>query len=124
MGLLVASRSPCLRLAMVLADRANAFPRRQVCGWPAQILEQTVRDKNQWLLTAVLAGLLIIVFWYSVAVWQATPAMPLYGNIIVGVATTLALVAGCGLTALIYHSRRKGYDEPARPQTKREDQAN
>jgi hypothetical protein len=71
-----------------------------------------VRNKNQWLLIAVLAGLLIIVFWYSVAVWQATPSMPLYGNIIVGVATTLALVAGCGLTALMYHSRRKGYDEP------------
>ena len=72
-----------------------------------------MRNKNQWLL--------IIVFWYSVEVWQATPSMPLYGNIIVGVATTLALVAGCGLTALMYHSRRKGYDEPPRIKTKVED---
>jgi hypothetical protein len=109
---------------MVLGGRADAFHRRQVCGWTAQILEQTVRNKNQWLLIAVLAGLLIIVFWYCVTVWQATPAMPVYANIILGVAMTLALVAGCGLTALMYHSRRKGYDEPARPQRKREDQAN
>ncbi len=82
-----------------------------------------MRNKNQWLLIAALAGLLIIVFWYCVSVWRATPAMPLYANIILGVAMTLALVAGCGLTALMYHSRRKGYDEPARPQTKKEDQA-
>jgi FtsH-binding integral membrane protein len=89
----------------------------------AQILEQTVRNKTQWLLIAALAGLLIIVFWYSVAVWQATPSMPLYGNIILGVAMTLAVVAGCGLTALMYHSRRKGYDEPARAKKKAEDEA-
>ena len=40
--------------------------------------------------------------------------MPLYGNIIMGVAAILASVAGCGLTALMYYSQRKGYDEPAR----------
>jgi hypothetical protein len=48
--------------------------------------------------------------------------MPLYGNIIVGVATMFALIAGCGLTALMYHSRRKGYDEPVRPKV--DDEAN
>jgi hypothetical protein len=30
------------------------------------------------------------------------------------VAAVLALVAGCGLIALMYHSHRRGYDEPAR----------
>lgn len=80
-------------------------------------------NREQWLLITVMAGLLIVVFWYSVSMWQATPAMPLYGNIIVGVATTFALVAGCGLTALMYYSRRKGYDQPARIKKDSEDEA-
>ena len=40
--------------------------------------------------------------------------MPLYGNIIVGVAAVLAVMAGRGLTVLMYYSQRKGYDEPTR----------
>jgi hypothetical protein len=40
--------------------------------------------------------------------------MPLYGNILFGAATILMLVSGCGLIALMFYSRRKGYDEPAR----------
>jgi hypothetical protein len=84
-----------------------------------------MRNKDQWLLIAVLAGLLIMVFCYSVAVWQATLSMPLYGNIILGVATTLTLVAGCGLTAaLMSHGRRTGHDEPTRTKKKAEDEAN
>jgi len=31
-----------------------------------------------------------------------------------GVAAILALVAGCGLIALVFYSHRKGYDAPAR----------
>jgi hypothetical protein len=31
-----------------------------------------------------------------------------------GVAAVLILAIGCGLIALMYHSQRKGYDEPAR----------
>jgi hypothetical protein len=83
-----------------------------------------VRNKGQWLLIAVLAALLIVVVWYGVAIWQATPSMPRYGNIILSVATALALIVGCGLTALMYHSRCKGYDRPARTKTKADDEAN
>jgi hypothetical protein len=83
-----------------------------------------MRNKDQWLLIAILAGLLIMIFCYSVAVWQATPSMPLYANIVVGVATTLTLVAGCGLTALMYHGRRRGHDEPTRTKKKADDKAN
>ncbi|MEK9279507.1 MULTISPECIES: hypothetical protein [unclassified Bradyrhizobium] len=72
-----------------------------------------MRTKNQWLLAAVLAVLLVVATWYCVAVWQATP-MPLYGNIILGAAAILVLVSGCGLIALMFYSHRKGYDEPAR----------
>jgi hypothetical protein len=50
--------------------------------------------------------------------------MPLYANIVVGVATTLTLVAGCGLTALMYHGRRRGHDEPTRTKKKADDKAN
>ena len=71
-------------------------------------------NKNRWYLVAVLVALLLAALWYCVAVWRATPSMPLYGNIIMGVASILFLVAGCGLIALMYYSQRKGYDEPAR----------
>jgi len=40
--------------------------------------------------------------------------MPLYRNIILGGAIVLMLVLGCGLIALMFYSRRKGYDEPTR----------
>jgi heme A synthase len=63
---------------------------------------------------AALVALLVAAIWHCVAIWRATPSMPLYGNIFVGVAALLALAAGCGLTELMYHSQRKGHDEPAR----------
>jgi hypothetical protein len=73
-----------------------------------------VSNKNQWFLIAALVALLVAALWSCVEIWRATPSMPLYGNIILGVAAVLALAAGCGLTALTYYSQRKGYDEPAR----------
>jgi hypothetical protein len=69
---------------------------------------------GHWLILAVLLALLGATAWYGVSVWMATAPMPRYGNIIIGIAATLALVAGCGLIALMYHSNRKGYDDPAR----------
>jgi heme/copper-type cytochrome/quinol oxidase subunit 2 len=84
-------------------------------------MEETVRNTNQWLIGAVLAALLVGTAWYGVSVWRATSSMPLYGNIILGVAAILMLVSGCGLIALMFYSRRKGYDEPARSnRTRRE----
>jgi hypothetical protein len=35
-------------------------------------------------------------------------------QLILGAAAILMLVTGCGLIALMFYSRRKGYDEPAR----------
>jgi hypothetical protein len=46
-----------------------------------------------------------------VAIWQATPSN---GNVIMGVAAVLALVAGRGLTALMSYSYSKGHGEPVR----------
>ena len=73
-----------------------------------------MRSTNLWRLAIVLAGLLIAAIWFGVSVWKNTPSMPLYGNILFAVATILMLVSGCGLIALMFYSRRKGYDEPAR----------
>jgi hypothetical protein len=73
-----------------------------------------VSNKSQWFLVGILVALLVAALWYCVSMWRATPSMPIYGNIILGVAAVLALAAGCGLTALMYYSQRKGYDEPAR----------
>lgn len=71
-------------------------------------------NKNQWLLVAVLVALFGAALWYCVSIWRTTPSMPGYGNVILGGAAVLILIVGCGLIALMYHSQRKGYDEPAR----------
>lgn len=71
-------------------------------------------NKTQWSIGGVLVAILIAALWYCVTMWQALPSMPTYGYAIMGVAVVLALVAGCGLTALMYYSQRRGYDEPAR----------
>ena len=76
--------------------------------------EDAASNKTQWFLVAVLFALLVAALGYCVTIWRATPSMPLYRNIIVGVAAVLAVMAGCGLTALMYYSQRKGYDEPTR----------
>jgi CDP-diglyceride synthetase len=78
------------------------------------VAEDAVSNKSQWFLVGGMVALLVAALWYCVAIWRSTASMPLYGNIILGVAVVLALVAGCGLTALMYYSQRKGYDEPAR----------
>ena len=82
-----------------------------------------MRNKAQWLLMAVMAALLAMTFWYSLTIWRTTPAMSLYGSIIMGVAAALAVVAGCGLIALMYHSRRKRFDEPPHVRAKQEEGA-
>jgi hypothetical protein len=73
-----------------------------------------VSNKNQWFLLAALVTLLVAALWCCVAIWQATPSIAFYGNVIMGVAAVLALVAGRGLTALMSYSYRKGHDEPVR----------
>ncbi|WP_245317066.1 hypothetical protein [Bradyrhizobium manausense] len=73
-----------------------------------------MRNTRHWLLSAALAALLVLAVWYCASVWQATSPMPLYRNVILGVAAVLMFVIGVGLTALMFYSRRKGYDEPAR----------
>ena len=101
LGLLVASRSPPMRVAMALETPVATD------GKPfAPMVEEFVRSKTHWLLAAVLATLLVATTWYCVAVWKATPFRPLSGNIIVAVSAVTALFAGCGLIALMFYSQR------------------
>jgi len=69
---------------------------------------------SHWLIGVALVGLLAATAGDGVSVWRATPPMPLWGNVVIGIAATLSLVAGCGLIALMYYSNRKGYDDPPR----------
>ena len=68
------------------------------------------------LMLAMLAALLLVLagVWYSAQVWAANPPMSLYRNVIMAVAVTLMAVIAGGLISLMFYSRRKGYDEPAR----------
>ena len=70
--------------------------------------------KSQWLLAVVLLALVMFIGWYAVSVWMATGPIPLYRNVILGVATALMFVLGCGLIALMFYSQRKAHDDPAR----------
>jgi hypothetical protein len=69
---------------------------------------------NFRLVVVTLATLLVAAAWFSAAVWATAPPMPLYRSIIIGVALALMVVTGGGLIALMFYSRRKGYDQPAR----------
>ncbi|MBR0712380.1 hypothetical protein [Bradyrhizobium liaoningense] len=80
----------------------------------APVKKGTVRNKNRRLVAAVLAALLVGATWYCVSVWQAAPSMTRSGNIIMGVAAILVLVAGGGLITLMFYSYREGDDESAR----------
>src|SRR5438874_2524988 len=64
-----------------------------------KVMERPVR-KNR-VLAAMLAALLVGSTWCCVWAWRAAPSMPLYGNIIMGVAAILVLAAGCGLITLV-----------------------
>ncbi|MBR0827811.1 hypothetical protein JQ596_19965 [Bradyrhizobium manausense] len=78
------------------------------------VTKRSGRNKHRRLVAAVLAALLVGTICYGVSIWRATPPLTLQGNIIMGVAAILVLVAGCGLITLMFYSYRRGYDESAR----------
>ena len=71
-------------------------------------------------LIAVLLALLGSAIWIAVAGWQAVGdvAIPAHGYIAMSLGIGFSLVVGCGLMALVFYSNRKGYDDPARRETK------
>jgi hypothetical protein len=106
LGLLVASRSSSLRMAMALGTMLapHAIRQRQLCregcASPTRAREGIVHNTNQWVLAAVPAARVVAATCYGVSVWRATPPTALYGNIILGAAAILMLASGCRLIAL------------------------
>ena len=78
-----------------------------------------MRNKARWLLMAVMAALVAATSWYSLTIWRTTPALSLYGSIVLGMAAALAVVAGGGLITLMSYSRRKDFDDSPRASAKR-----
>ncbi|KAA0069999.1 hypothetical protein [Tardiphaga sp. P9-11] len=68
------------------------------------------------LLMALFAMLLFAIIWASLA-WTSTDVeMSVHGWIALGLGTSLSLIIGCGLMALMFYSSRSGYDETASPE--------
>jgi hypothetical protein len=66
---------------------------------------------HQWLTITVLMSFLAATAWYGSSVWAATDPMPTYAYVAMVLGTVVAVGLGCGLTALMYYSQRRGYDD-------------
>lgn len=117
-GLLVASRPTPLWLALSRAFgdsiRAQQVHREPLPGF-RKPMEEVVHVTYR-LVLAMLATLFLVfaAIWYIAMVSAATPPMSLYRNVIMAVAVTVMALTAGGLIGLMFYSRRKGYDEPAR----------
>jgi hypothetical protein len=60
-----------------------------------------------------LLALLAASVWFAVYAWGALegPALPIEGQIAMGLGILFSLIVGCGLMALVFYSSRHGYDD-------------
>ena len=72
-------------------------------------------------LLAGLLGLLALSLWLSAFAWSQLDGapIPLGGFLAMGLGIAISLALGFGLMALLFHSRRHGYDEPPRLEDRR-----
>jgi len=77
---------------------------------------------GQIIVLAALIIILIMTAVWATSVWNAggESVMDKHGWIALGLGTFFSLLIGCGLMALMFFSRRSGYDEVADPFRKRE----
>jgi hypothetical protein len=66
---------------------------------------------HQWLTIGILLGLLAATLWYGSTVWSATSQMSTYAHVAMVFGAVVMIALGCGLIALMYYSRRHGYDD-------------
>ncbi len=62
------------------------------------------------LLVVGLGGLLAAILLFALKDWDAS-AISMHGWIALGVGSTLSILVGGGLMALVFYSARKGYDD-------------
>lgn len=67
------------------------------------------------LVVIALLGILAGSVWFAVQGWTGIdgPGLPVAGYVAMGAGILLSLVVGVGLMALIFYSRRHGYDDAA-----------
>jgi hypothetical protein len=67
-----------------------------------------------WIILAVLLGMLAGAVWIGYDVWMTTSDIPISesGYLAMGLGAALSLVVGCGLMALLLYGNRHRYDEP------------
>ena len=63
-----------------------------------------------WIILAVLLGMLLATTWIGYDMWTTTSDIPVSENdyIVVGIGAGLSLLISCGLMALLFHSSRHG----------------
>jgi hypothetical protein len=76
--------------------------------------ECIVMKVGNWIILAVLLGMLSGTIWIGYDIWKTTADVPISENgyVAMGVGAALSLLIGCGLIALLFYSSRHGYDEP------------
>jgi hypothetical protein len=67
------------------------------------------------LVVIALIGILAGSVWFAAQGWTGIdgPGMPVAGYVAMGAGILLSLVVGVGLMALLFYSRRHGYDDAA-----------
>ncbi len=100
-------RSSSLRVAVALMLTSNREPAVQA----AEARDGGDRaPPNQWLLGAVLTALLVVAVWFCVAACRRQLIDAALPQRCSGALQSMLLVIGCGLIALVFCSRRKGYE--------------
>jgi hypothetical protein len=69
----------------------------------------TMKAAN-WIILAVLLGMLSATIWIGYDMWTTTSNIPVSENgyIAMGIGAALSLLIGCGLMALLFYSSRHG----------------
>ena len=69
-----------------------------------------VMKVGNWIILAVLLGMLSATIWIAYDIWETTADVPISENgyIALGVGAALSLLFGCGLMALLFYKSRHG----------------
>jgi hypothetical protein len=71
---------------------------------------------RRYAVIVPLVAILAASVWFAIYAWTALdgPAVPLEGQIAMGLGIVFSLIVGCGLMALVFYSSRHGFDDAAK----------